>query len=691
MAIRTEDIGEIARTHRFGFEPQICILDVETTGFNPYSDEIIEIAIVRMDGPDIIDEFSTFIKPTKPISARITQITSITNEDVEEAPDIEQVAPQIRAFIGDSAILAHNASFDRSFVEQACGELEGPWLDSIEITRIAFPHLGAHNLDALVSEFLPEKRDTLHRAIHDVEVLAKLWRLSLVAISMLELDVIRAMAQVASPKRWPLGQWIGMIAKYQAGLEGISTERSFDLRALRARQTKPDKETDFLDAYECESLSFPDFEQVVASLSPDGIAGRMYPAFEQRGEQVDMAVEVNDAFAASKHLVIEAGTGVGKSLAYLLPAALAAQRNNITIGIGTKTNTLTDQLMNKELPLLDEALGGSLRYTALKGYEHYLCLRKLENELRDPSIEPYEVCVALAWTATHPWGDLETLNFYWRTNARWVLAARALDCSKRKCRLYPHLCYVHGARSRARSSHIVVTNHALLFRDASSSGALLPPMRYLILDEAQGVESEARRQLAVKVASDEVRMQLSALIRPHAGLIAHVRRAASKAGSIEDEVLTWIARFESALRHTDEQLDEFVQAVSALVGSDRSGSYASTDVFIDQTVRDSETWHAIQRCGTALHEAIGASVIIGRNLVTLFEQEDEALPQAVADFSRALMGWGAIAADLEMVLGEPEENVFYSAYVYRPRDARKAPSVELTAANIEMGTIIAQG
>jgi ATP-dependent DNA helicase DinG len=481
-----------------------------------------------------------------------------------------------------------------------------------------------------------------------------------------------------------------MVAEYQQGVGGAGKPKPLNLRAVRARHITPDKQPDFVDAYEHESLSFPDFPEVVAALSKDGIAGRMYPLLESRQEQIDMAVEINDAFAASRHLAVEAGTGVGKSLAYLLPAVLAAQRNDITIGIGTKTNTLTDQLMNKELPLLAEALEGTLRYTALKGYEHYLCLHKLEAQLRELTLEPYEVCVALAWVATHSWGDFESMNFYWKTNARWILNARSLDCAKRKCRFYPKLCYVHGARVRARSSHIVVTNHALLFRDSASSGALLPPLRYLILDEAQGVESEARRQLSVRVASEEVRTELAQFRRPHAGLVAQIRRNAGSAGAQQEEVLETLARFELLLMQAESALDGFVQAVCGLLPSIRSQQYASTDMLIDSHVRETAAWGLAAQTGRELHDAITTSVREGRSIVTAFEQQDESPPNVVSDFGLALMVWSEFAASLELCLGDSVDNVYYCANIYHPRDRGRDPHVELVAANIELGGIIAQ-
>ena len=179
-----------------------------------------------------------------------------------------------------------------------------------------------------------------------------------------------------------------------------------------------------------------------------------------------MALEVRDALVTGTHRVIEAGTGVGKSMAYLVPFAEAARRNNITVGIATKSNNLADQLMYHELPKLAEQLDGGLSFCALKGYDHYPCLRKLERmsrgqveitTKRDPADTLTAVAVIMAYVC----------QSLMATSTRSVFAGAAStvptydasrECARRLCPFFPDKCLVHGARRRAAHADVVVTN-----------------------------------------------------------------------------------------------------------------------------------------------------------------------------------------------------------------------------------------
>jgi ATP-dependent DNA helicase DinG len=175
-----------------------------------------------------------------------------------------------------------------------------------------------------------------------------------------------------------------------------------------------------------------------------------------------------------------------------------------------------DQLIYYELPRLNEALGSELRYAALKGYEHYLCLRKLERlagEL-DESADADKiasVAMLLSWASQSSWGDLDSVNLHWRRDVRGEIQASQADCTRKRCRYYPHLCDLHGVRRRAASANIVVTNHALLFRDVVAMGGILPPIRHWIVDEAHAAEDEARKQLTVGASQSELSAVLSPL------------------------------------------------------------------------------------------------------------------------------------------------------------------------------------
>lgn len=139
-------------------------------------------------------------------------------------------------------------------------------------------------------------------------------------------------------------------------LAGQNPGSIFSLSAARADVLKADRADDRVDADELPVLKMPSREEIEADYAPGGLVNRMYPTYEPRDEQIAMALEVRDALVTGTHRVIEAGTGVGKSMAYLVPFAEAARRNNITVGIATKSNNLADQLMYHELPKLAEQL-----------------------------------------------------------------------------------------------------------------------------------------------------------------------------------------------------------------------------------------------------------------------------------------------------------------------------------------------
>ena len=177
-----------------------------------------------------------------------------------------------------------------------------------------------------------------------------------------------------------------------------------------------------------------------------------------------------------------------------------------------------DQLVYHELPRLNEALGGELRYVALKGYDHYPCLRKLERyagELEAGADEDRLATVAAlyAWTAQsslgRPGRDQPALGP--PRAARRDLRRRRPTARASAAGSTRNLCYLHGVRRRAASANVVVTNHALLFRDVVAQGGILPPLRHWIVDEAHSAESEARKQLTMGASHVELSAVLGAL------------------------------------------------------------------------------------------------------------------------------------------------------------------------------------
>lgn len=153
------------------------VFDLETTGFSPIKDKIIEIGAVKVEHGEITDKFSTFVNPKVPIPFQITQLTSITDQMVIGAPDIETVLPQFLEFIGDAALVAHNASFDVSFIEQNCRYQDTSRfhsVDTVAMARILLPTLSKYKLN-VVANALHISLENHHRAVDDAGATAEIF------------------------------------------------------------------------------------------------------------------------------------------------------------------------------------------------------------------------------------------------------------------------------------------------------------------------------------------------------------------------------------------------------------------------------------------------------------------------------------------------------------------------------------
>jgi ATP-dependent DNA helicase DinG len=246
-------------------------------------------------------------------------------------------------------------------------------------------------------------------------------------------------------------------------------------------------------------------------LGPGGALSRALPIYEPRPPQLEMALRVEDALAHGRALVVEAGTGTGKTLAYLLPAA----RSGLRIVVSTATKTLQEQLADKDVPLL-KALGVDSRVAFLKGRQNYLCLLRFEQFQRNPTFAVREEAALFegigAWAETTQTGDRAELSELPENLAAWRdLSASADQCLGQKCAHYDR-CFVFKMRRQAAEADVVVVNHHLFFADlalrSSSAGdagaAVLPHYDAVIFDEAHAVEEVATEHFGAQLSSFRV-------------------------------------------------------------------------------------------------------------------------------------------------------------------------------------------
>ncbi len=678
-------LAEVSAQAAWGFEAEICVLDVETTGYDLARDQLIEIGAAIMRGPELIGRFQTFVDPLVPIPDEISRLTGITDDDVAGAPCAEAAVARLIDFVGGRSVLAHNASFDRGFLEKIAGEgaITSTWLDSLVLCRIGLPRLRSHRLQDLADAFAPSEERRAHRAADDVDALCKVWRVALAGVALLDRGVLRRLAELAPGANWPEREMLRQVA-------GAVGDENYDLKKTRHRRVSADRADTLADASEVDCVC-PEVAEVCGEFAAGGLAGRMYSGYERRAEQVEMARAVIETFSAGTHLAIEAGTGVGKSMAYLVPSALFALQNGVGVGVATKTNALMDQLIHHELPRLERALGQGLRYAALKGYDHYLCLRKLErlaSELDGSSDAGHIAVVAmlLAWVSQSSWGDLDVVNVHWSRDLRAAVSASRADCTAKRCRYYPNLCYLHGVRRRAASAHIVVTNHALLFCDVVAQGGILPSLRHWIVDEAHSAESEARDQLTLVASHLDLSVALSALHRSRGGALETLRRKVERSLGAEGITEAISAMQEEAQRASVlcDSLFDFVKDLAPLAST---GDYDAAELWVNAAVRETGPWGVVASTGAALAKRLGALVESGRKIVALLEEHTAELGEERADFIGVLTRIADQQAGLVKVIDGEDDALFYSAML------DKRPNVDaerLVASRLDVGEVLAE-
>jgi len=306
---------------------------------------------------------------------------------------------------------------------------------------------------------------------------------------------------------------------------------------------------------------------IPSTLGPDGLVAQALPGYEHRGEQMAMAEAVRRAFADGHHLIVEAGTGVGKSFAYLVPAIRhactgpveGAAREKRRVIVSTYTISLQEQLIEKDIPLLKQALGVDVEAVLVKGRANYLCIRRLERasdlaaRLFSTRAEHRELNHIVGWAYSTRDGSLSNLSPQPDMRVWARVSSERGNCRGRKC---PHYrkCFYQRARRRIHRAGLLVVNHALFFSDlairASGSNGILPPFDCLVFDEAHNLEAVACDQLGITVTSSQVGFLLGSLWQPKRkrGLLATMPQETDAAkGACDDAARAADAFFKSLL------------------------------------------------------------------------------------------------------------------------------------------------
>ncbi len=251
--------------------------------------------------------------------------------------------------------------------------------------------------------------------------------------------------------------------------------------------------------------------QIDETFGPLGPIARSLTGFESRPGQVQMAQLIERGILENAHTLVEAGTGVGKSLAYLVPALRSGKK----VVISTGTIALQEQLVRKDIPLVVNALGITARVELLKGRNHYLCRQKYDKMSAERLVAPSASMEKLwTWAERTETGDRAELTFTPRGDDWEALDADADDCVGEFCPRFAD-CHFFKRRDAARFADIVVVNHALFFLDLAAGGSLLPAYDVAILDEAHQCEKYATAALTATLSAGGVGRMMRKLHRTY--------------------------------------------------------------------------------------------------------------------------------------------------------------------------------
>ncbi|MEA3346092.1 MAG: helicase C-terminal domain-containing protein [Chloroflexota bacterium] len=495
-------------------------LDLETTGLEPEHDAILEIGVVKFRGEEILDTWSSLVDPQRRIPYHIQQLTGIAQEEVDRAPSLSSLLGPLRRFVGSTPLVGHSIGFDLAFLKRHGLFTDNLALDTFELASILLPHVARYSLQRLAEE-LDIPTSTHHRALDDALTAARLFQALREQANRLSLAIIHEIGRLGERSSWPAARFFQDVERSRrrststgAG-EQMVAKGTLDGQGLaqflgRLEEDEPPLQP----AAQPRAL---DTEALARMLEQGGVFARQFPGYEHRPQQIEMLRAVAEAFNQGRHLLVEAGTGVGKSIAYLLPAVYFAAKNSEHVVISTNTINLQDQLYHKDIPDLKRLLDIEFQAALVKGRGNYLCLSRLDalrNQSQLSLTEAKVLAKILVWLPSTLTGDRAEL-FLPEASERAVWAkvrSEPDSCLGERCRYWQQgQCFFYEARRRAESAHLIVVNHALLLADIAVENRVLPEYRYLIVDEAHNLEDSVTRQLSFEVDREKLEEMLTSL------------------------------------------------------------------------------------------------------------------------------------------------------------------------------------
>ncbi|HVF24292.1 MAG TPA: helicase C-terminal domain-containing protein [Anaerolineales bacterium] len=669
----------------------IVAIDIESTGLSEERDAIIEIGAVKFKGHRVEAEWSSLINPGRHIPEFISGLTGISDVEVRTAPSYHSIAQDLQAFVGDAPVVGHNVRFDLGFLQKAGILQYNEVVDTYELASVLMPTASRYNLGSLGKQLgilLP----ATHRALDDARVTMAAFNRLLEMARELPLELLADIVRLSEPLEWD-ASWLFQEVLQLKAKEGVQSKRV----------KKKDVGTWFDDSkfpplMNPENPIALDVDEIASVLEYGGPFSQYFQSFEQRPEQVEMLRAVSNALSYGSHLMVEAGTGVGKSFAYLVPAALFAKQNNTRVVVSTNTINLQDQLIQRDLPNLSQALNLDFRFSVLKGRSNYLCPRRLENLRHFGPRNADEMRVlakVMVWQMNNQSGDRSELNLTGPTEREvWVrLSAEDDACTTETCiKRTGGACPFHRAKTMSQAAHVLVVNHALLLSDVATGSKVLPEYSHLIIDEGHHLESATTNALSFKLNQFDMERMMKEIGGTNTGVLGRLLGEMKDALRPSDFGLLQ----KSVSRATDmtfriEQMNrQFYTILGEFAKLQREGqpqSNYSWQARVLPATRTLPGWDEVEIAWDTIDETLSLLIAslaeIYKAAADLYADGHENLQDVMADMSNVARRLTEAEANINGMIGKPIPGMVYWIEV-QPNGNR----LSLNAAPLSVGPLV---
>jgi len=488
----------------------IVVFDIEITDLESERDAIIEFAALRVRDERIQKSCHFIIRPKQRIISKHLKGTNINDED-SESISLAEHRQTILDLVDDAILVGHEVSKYLSILEHHLqARFQQSYWDTLDLVRILYPTMHHYQLLYLAEKLsLPSSDEKLNPSEKRAWLTWKLFE----ACRKKGLEFDLSFFDHANSF---LEGWAGKGFFQELQKDVI---RSFPDRPIRTDLVlTPLTEGLFVLGKNPSPIIPESIDWVVGNFSPGGNLERNLASYESRPGQVMMAKLIAEGLSSSHHVVVEAGTGTGKSFAYLIPSLWSAKKTGQKVVVATHTIPLQQQLQKKDIPVLEAVLPFQFRASVLKGKNNYCCLKKWQGRLgtRESLSAEQKLAILsiLVWLRETLTGDIQELSKVPGLMEIWPsISADNEVCIPGRCSK-AGVCFLLRARKKAEESDLLIVNHSLLFSDLKTDYNVLPEYHQLVIDEAHQIYQTALQHLGSELSVEDVSRIIDRIYRP---------------------------------------------------------------------------------------------------------------------------------------------------------------------------------